>query len=201
MRVKKLIILLIFIHSSQYIISQTDRSTDCMVQHNWSGMGRDIELGVDQYLGNHVLHGGLSYFQNDALPGLENHRTYYRAQNGIEKIGINLGYKRSVKFRQSDIELLPKFEVQVFRIGSVYKIGENFIFSKKRFSYNSSVGLDGKVKLYREVFLVGGVEGGVIVQSFGDQVVPGFNDWNALDWQLNSNFSVGLLYRIGRYRA
>lgn len=195
------ILLLPIMLMSQDIISQAARMTDCMVQHNWSGMGRDIELGVDQYWGKHVLHVGVSCFQNEALQGLEYHRLYYRAQYMDERMGLNVGYKRSVRFSHSHVELLPKMEVQVFRIGSVYRTFQEYHFFRKRYSFNNSIGLDAKVKLYKNIFLVGGAEGGVIIESSSDQIFPGFKEGDLLDWNLNGNFSAGIVYRMGRNRT
>lgn len=194
-------ILLTIMIMSKEIISQADRTTDFMVLHNWSGMGRDIEFGADQYWGNHVLHVGVSYFQNDALPGLEYHRFYYRAHHFEERFGLNMGYKHRVRFTHSHLQLLPKLEVQIFRIGSVYRDFQDYDFIRKRYSFNTTLGLDAKVKLYKSIFLVGGVEGGVIMEILGDQVFPGVNDGNALDWNLNGNFSAGILYRLGKNRT
>lgn len=191
-------ILLPILLVSHDIISQLDRTTDFMVLHNWSGVGRDIELGVDQYLGHHIVHVGLSWFQNDALQGLTDHQRYFRTSEMSEKLGLNLGYKRSLHIPQSDIELLPKFEVQIFRMGTVYRMGNNYTFGKRQFSYNTSVGLDGKVRLYQNFFLVGGVEGGLLMRSLGGRYFPDVRDLVHQDLQLIANFSAGLLYRIRR---
>lgn len=196
MKTNTLFILLPLLLVSLDIISQQDRTTDFMGLHNWSGVGRDIELGVDQYLGHHIVHVGLSWFQNDALPGLADHKRYFRASDMVEKLGLNLGYKRSLSIPQSDIELLPKFEVQIFRMGTVYRVGDNYTFGNRQYSYNTSIGLDGKVRLYKSFYLVGGVEGGFLVRSLGGKFFHDIRDWGSQDWQLNANFSAGLLYRI-----
>lgn len=188
--------LAIFLSPNTY--SQNDRGMDVVVLHNWSGVGRDIELGVDQYLGHHIVHVGLSWFQNDALQGLVDHQRYFRASDLGEKLGLNLGYKRSLRIPQSGMELLPKFEIQVFRMGTVYRMGNNYTFGKRQYSYNTAVGLDGKVRLYKNFFLVGGVEGGLLMRSLGGRYFPDVRDLVHQDLQLIANFSAGLLYRIRR---
>ena len=194
---KNFTLLLTFLFLSNYSFGQAENSgLDLVAVQNWSMFGRDTEIGVDKYFNKNVIHFGVSYFQNDALPGIDEGEHVYRARSFAQRLGLNFGYKRSIKLKNSDIELLPKLEIQVFDLGSVSRYEGNIINYANRVSINNSIGMDGKVKLYKKIYLIGGVEGGIILENNNDRIFNSLNDWGPFLWNMNFYSSIGLMYRI-----
>lgn len=194
---KNLTLLLLCISFSTTTYSQGEnKNLDILALHNWSSNGRDLEIGIDKYFNKNVFHVGISVFQNDALSGLNAYERYFRADNFTQKIGLNLAYKRSIKFENSDLELLPKFEIQVFNTGSVLRFEDFTRTYGSRFSFNNAVGLDGKVRVFNQLYLNGGIEGGILLEDNSDNTLGTLDDWGPFSWNLTVNFSVGLMYRM-----
>ena len=169
---------------------------DLILIHNWNGMGKDAEIGIDKYFKRNVLHLGINFFTGNEIDKYEIGTLKYQANSIEEWVGLTIGYKKSLLLRNSSVELLPKFEVQFFRISTIERRPGIIYYHEPKISLNTSIGIDGKTQLSDRLYLIGGIEGGII---FDDNQYRGnsyIDSWEIIGWQLNALFSIGFLLRI-----
>ena len=60
-------------------------------------------------------------------------------------------------------------------------------------TFDYSIGIKGKVKLWKDIALTGGAEGGLLLIK---NPAPGLDNIKGFDWELSHNFFIGLNYRL-----
>jgi len=185
-----------------FLEAQKTPNLDLHLVHNWNLKGRDIELSVDKRIKDVVIHLGINYHQNDALLIQRSHVLKNRANTFIERWGFTFGSKNFIQFSFSNIEFYPKIEIQVMKTSQAVRntayLGTTpFTHIRKlepAISLNNTLGLDAKIKLYKNVFLVGSAEGGILLRADKDNI--SFSRFGIFAWDLTYNFSAGLAYRL-----
>ena len=173
------------------------KGMEITLAHNWTHPGRDIEIGLEKYVNNHVFKLGLTYFQNPSIHENEEHafRKRFRAYNLKQRLGLNFAYRRKINISKLNLELHPFAKIQMYNLGLIQGFGRA---DKETPVYCllPTVGILGKVKLYNDFYLFGSVSGGVFLM-YNDGRFPGWDNILGFQWEMTGSFAMGIAYRFG----
>lgn len=165
------------------------------ITENWSFIGRNWEFSYEKGFDRNFFKFGLHLFQNGTA--LENNYYYknnFRAYDFTQFWGYSLAFQRTISIPDSHIEAGPFMRFRYFSLG-LRRIVDRHTYEEEQPlpTFDYTIGIKGKVKLWKDISLTGGAEGGLLLIK---NPAPGLDNVNGLDWELSHNFFIGLNYRL-----
>lgn len=185
------------------------KEIDC--NYNWSHIGRNLSINYNQYIGRHAITIGVKQHYNNGAITDNQHYLYKNrghANNFIESIGINIGYKFDLfksheylmpyVFFQSQLSNIRfKQEYERFETNSSNSIYYKTIteISEPLFVTENYVGFGLKVRLYKNLFLNQSIGGGIATFKTSEKY---YQNGKLRNYNLEGCLSIkiGLIYQF-----